>query len=39
MIDETLLERGQLPELTWLSALESRAPQPHLGLVIIFTTA
>jgi hypothetical protein len=39
MIDETLPTRGKLPESTWLSALESRAPQPHLGLVIIFTTA
>jgi hypothetical protein len=39
MIDETLPTRGKLPELTSLSALESRAPQPHLGLVIIFTTA
>jgi PmbA protein len=39
MIDETLPECGKLPELSWLSALESRAPQPHLGLVIIFTAA
>jgi PmbA protein len=39
MIDETLPTRGKLPELTWLSALESRAPQPHLGLVIISTAA
>jgi PmbA protein len=39
MIDETLPTRGKSPELTQLSALESRAPQPHLGLVIIFTAA
>jgi hypothetical protein len=39
MIDETLPEQSKLPELTWLSVLESRGPQPHLGLVIIFTAA
>jgi hypothetical protein len=39
MIDETLPQRDKLPESTWLSALESRAPKPHLGLVIIFTAA
>jgi hypothetical protein len=47
MIDETLLEHGKLlgraaPRLVIArtdAALESSSPQPHLGLVIIFTTA